>query len=96
MFARQSRNGKKSRAKSSGVGKESSKVQNRNGKAIGKSIKNQLNALQFSIGCAPFWKALTMMIAIDSIAPVQDMHPSFIVGILMIGLFSMKDIVYKM
>jgi hypothetical protein len=54
-------------------------IQKRNGKAIGNSIKHQLNALQLSIGCAPFWKARTTMIAIDNMTPVQDMQPNVIV-----------------
>jgi len=65
------------------------------GKTIGKSIKNQLLALQLSIGCAPFWKALTAIIATERKTPVQDMHPSLIVGILLFGLFSMNNIVYQ-
>ena len=50
-------------------------IQNTNGNMTGKSIKNQLNALQLSIGCAPFWKALIAIKAIDKITPDHDMHP---------------------
>ena len=59
------------------------------GKTIGKSIKNQLSTLQFSIGCAPFWKALTAIIATERKTPVQDTHPNLMVGIFFNVAFSM-------
>jgi len=53
------------------------------GRATGKSIKSQLNALQLSIGCAPFWKALIAMIAIDRATPAHDVQPNSMLGTLL-------------
>ena len=52
-----------------------------NGKYTGSSINAQLKALQFSIGYAPFWKALTAIIAIDNSTPAHDMQPKLILGV---------------
>lgn len=51
-----------------------------NGKYTGSSINAQLKALQFSIGYAPFWKALTAIIAIDNSTPAHDMQPKLTLG----------------
>lgn len=56
-------------------------IQMANGKYTGSSINAQLKALQFSIGYAPFWKALTAIIAIDNSTPAHDMQPKLTLGV---------------
>lgn len=46
-----------------------------NGKKIGSSINIQLPTLQLSIGYALGWNALIATIAIDTNAPIHDVHP---------------------
>ena len=56
------------------------------GKHAGASIKTQLNMLQLSIGKAPGWNALMVMIAIESKTPGHDMQPNSIRVILFFNL----------
>ena len=63
-----------------------------NGKYTGSSINAQLKALQFSIGYAPFWKALTAIIAVDNSTPAHGMQPKLILGLVYsLNLFSLAS-----
>ena len=67
-------------------------IQQKTGKNAGINIINQLNALQFSIGCASGWNARIAMIAIDKKVPGHDTHPNLISGI----FFTLLSFIYSL